>query len=158
MLLDGWALLSRADLRAAEETFRRWANAGPWHGRRARSWSARTRGGARGQALVRWDSAGHAARELADRTKLRFPPASGWRRSPAPRRRSPTSLAQAELPAAHDLIGPVPVRDGVERVLVRVPRASGAELAAALKAAWAVRSARKAPDPVRVQLDPLEVL
>ena len=27
LLLDGWALLSRADLRAAEETLRRWANA-----------------------------------------------------------------------------------------------------------------------------------
>jgi primosomal protein N' (replication factor Y) (superfamily II helicase) len=62
------------------------------------------------------------------------------------------------LPAMHDLIGPVPVRDRIERVLVRVPRAAGGELAAALKGAQAVRSARKAPDPVRVQLDPLEVL
>jgi primosomal protein N' (replication factor Y) len=38
-----------------------------------------------------------------------------------------------------------------------VPRSDGAALAVALHDATAVRSARKAPDPVRVQLDPLEL-
>jgi primosomal protein N' (replication factor Y) len=43
-------------------------------------------------------------------------------------------------------------------LIVRVPRASGRALAAALHAAAGVRSARKAPDPVRIQLDPLDLL
>jgi primosomal protein N' (replication factor Y) (superfamily II helicase) len=158
LLLDGWALLSRADLRAAEETFRRWANAVALvrpHGEVVVGADA---GVPAVQALVRWDPARHAVRELADRTELRFPPAERLTSVTGAAAAIADLLAQAELPAGHDLIGPVPIRDGVERVLVRVPRASGAELAAALKAAQAVRSARKAPDPVRVQLDPLEVL
>jgi len=41
---------------------------------------------------------------------------------------------------------------------VRVPRGAGRPLAAALQAAAGVRSAKKARDPVRVQVDPLELL
>ena len=158
LLLDGWALLSRADLRAAEETFRRWANAVALVRPEGHVVVGADAAVPAVQALVRWDPAGHAARELADRTELRFPPAERLASVAGASAAVADLLAQAELPAAHDLIGPVPVRDGVERVLVRVPRESGAELAAALKAAQAVRSARKAPDSVRVQLDPLEVL
>jgi primosomal protein N' (replication factor Y) len=158
LLLDGWALLSRADLRAAEETFRRWANAVALVRPEGEVVVGADAAVPAVQALVRWDPAGHAARELADRTELRFPPAERLASVTGTSAAVAEVLAQAELPAVHDVIGPVPVRDGVERVLVRVPRASGAELAAALKAAQAVRSARKAPDPVRVQLDPLEVL
>jgi len=66
-------------------------------------------------------------------------------------------LAAARLPASAEPLGPVPAGDGAERLLLRVPRADGTALAAALHAAAAVRSARKAPDPVRVQLDPLEL-
>ncbi|MFL6137102.1 MAG: primosome assembly protein PriA, partial [Frankiaceae bacterium] len=62
---------------------------------------------------------------------------------------------RGEAPAA----GPGPPGEPVqeERLLIRVPRADGAALAAALKAATAVRSARKAA-PVKVQLDPLVLL
>jgi primosomal protein N' (replication factor Y) len=42
-----------------------------------------------------------------------------------------------------------------ERLLVRVPRRSGAQLATALKQAASVRSARKSPAAVRVELDPV---
>jgi primosomal protein N' (replication factor Y) len=42
--------------------------------------------------------------------------------------------------------------------MVRVPGARGAELARALKAASAARSARRAPDPVQVRIDPLELV
>ncbi|MFC6935330.1 hypothetical protein ACFQHO_36820 [Actinomadura yumaensis] len=41
---------------------------------------------------------------------------------------------------------------------MRVPRAQGAQLARALKEAQGVRSARKAADVVRVQIDPLELI
>jgi primosomal protein N' (replication factor Y) len=158
LLLDGWALLSRADLRAAEEAFRRWANAVALVRSQGEVVVGADAGVPAVQALVRWDPAGHAVRELADRTELRFPPAERLASVTGAAVAVADLLAQAELPAMHDLIGPVPVRDRIERVLVRVPRAAGGELAAALKGAQAVRSARKAPDPVRVQLDPLEVL
>jgi primosomal protein N' (replication factor Y) len=67
-------------------------------------------------------------------------------------------LAAARLPAGAQLIGPVPGDGDTERVLIRVPRPESAALAAALKAAAAVRSARKAADPVRIVLDPQEIL
>ena len=44
------------------------------------------------------------------------------------------------------------------RVLVRVPRSASIPLAAALRAAQAVRSARKDAGAVRVQLDPAELI
>ena len=80
-------------------------------------------------------------------------------------------IAIAVLPNAADVLGPVAVREPQRgapqgeadeearvRALVRAPRSEGARLAAALKAAAAIRSARKAPDPVRIQLDPLEIV
>ena len=79
LLLDGWALLARPDLRAAEEALRRWTAA-----------AALVRPGPDGgtvvlladaaapavQALVRWDPSGFADRELAERAGLRLPPAA----------------------------------------------------------------------------------
>ncbi len=79
----------------------------------------------------------------------------GWRASPAPPRRSAALLAQARLPAEAELLGPVPAGDDKERMLVRVPRRRAPELAAALHDAAALRSVRKAADPVRIQVDPL---
>src|SRR5262249_30721949 len=61
-------------------------------------------------------------------------------------------LAAARLPAGADTLGPVPVGDQ-ERILVRVPRSAGRALADALHTAAGVRSARKAPDQVRIQID-----
>jgi primosomal protein N' (replication factor Y) len=43
-------------------------------------------------------------------------------------------------------------------MLLRVPRADGRALAAALHAASGVRSARKETAPVRVEVDPAELL
>ena len=75
LLLDGWALLARPDLRAAEEAFRRWSNAAAL----VRSDGQVVVGAEASipavQALVRWDAVGHAARELAERAELGFPPA-----------------------------------------------------------------------------------
>jgi primosomal protein N' (replication factor Y) len=167
LLLDSWALLGRADLRAGEETLRRWMNAATL----VRSSSA---GGQVivaadaahpvVQALVRWDPAWLAARELADRRELSFPPVTRM----ASLSGSPSALAEflgaLRLPADADLLGPVPERprpgqDGErERYLVRVPRSEGAALAHALTEVQGVRSAKKAPEHVRVQLDPLDLV
>jgi primosomal protein N' (replication factor Y) len=155
LLLDGWAALGRADLRAGEEALRRWfaaaalARAAP----EGRVVVIADRGLPAVQALVRWDPAGAAARELAERTQLRFPPAVRM----ASLTGSPAALAEfaQALPAVAraDLLGPVPVDEGTERLLVRAPLEAGSQLAAALHAVAAVRSAKKA-DPVRVELDP----
>jgi len=155
LLLDGWAALGRADLRAGEEALRRWfaaaalARAAP-HGRVV---VVADRALAPVQALVRWDPAGAATRELAERTELGFPPAvrmAALVGTAAALGRFLSALPEA---ARSDPLGPVPAGDDVERLLLRAPLAAGAQLAAALKAASAVRSAKKG-EPVRVELDP----
>ena len=163
LLLDAWALLGRADLRAGEEALRRWMNAsalavpGPEGGRVVLV------GAAAGllpvQALVRWDPVGYGEREAASRAELGFPPASRLAALEGAADEVEALLASAELPPHADLLGPVPVgpmNSGVERLLVRVPRAQGAALAAALQSATKLRSVKKEP-VVRVRLDPAEI-
>jgi primosomal protein N' (replication factor Y) (superfamily II helicase) len=160
LLLDGWALLGRPSLRAAEEALRRWLNA-----------AALVRGAAAGgqvvlvaeasipavQALIRWDPVTHAERELAERAPLRFPPAVRMASLTGAQDAVDSLLAAAKLPDTAELLGPVEAPDGVQ-LLLRVPRSAGLPLAAALRDAQAVRSARKEPGPVRVQLDPAELI
>ncbi len=157
LLLDGWALLSRADLRAGEETVRRWANAGALVRSDGQVVVGADAAVPAVQALIRWDARGFAARELADRQELRFPPAVRMASLTGLRGAVEDLVSLTQLPDPSEVIGPVPVADDQQRTLIRVPRASGADLAASLKAAAAIRSARKAPNPVRVQLDPLEL-
>jgi primosomal protein N' (replication factor Y) (superfamily II helicase) len=172
LLLDGWTLLSRADLRAGEEALRRWFNAAALVSADGQVVIAADAGVAAVQALVRWDPVGHAARELADRTELGFPPATRMASITGPAPAIQGLLAVAELPSTADRIGPVELdrphrpgdaspqhaadADAVEqRLLIRVPRPDGPALARALHAAAAVRSARKDPDPLRIALDPV---
>jgi len=163
LLLDGWALLSRADLRAGEEALRRWLNA-----------AALVRGEPDGglvvvvapgslrpvQALIRWHPRWHAEREAAERSALHLPPNARVAAVSGLPSAVHELIEELDLPAGAELLGPVPdptpSRDGAnaERMLIRVPRRAGAELAAALKQAAAQRSARKAPDSVRIALDP----
>ena len=157
LLLDGWALLSRPDLRAAEETLRRWANAAAL----VRAGGAVVVGADAGlpvvQALVRWDPPGAAARELAERGELGFPPAARMASLTGPPAAVAELLGAARLPEGAEVIGPVPAGPETERVLVRVSRQHGAELPARLKEAAAGRSARRSAEPVRIQLDPAEL-
>ena len=80
LLLDGWAALGRADLRAGEEALRRWFAAAALARPGGRVVVVADRALAPVQALVRWDPAGAAARELAERRELGFPRPSGWPR------------------------------------------------------------------------------
>lgn len=153
LLLDGWALLSRADLRAGEEALRRWLVAA----------SLVRPGGqvvvvAPGelrpvQALIRWQPAWYAERELADRTALHLPPAARMAALTGPAAAIKEVLTLAELPPGAETLGPV-AAGAKERMIVRVPRRHGAALAAALKAGAAIRSARKSGDAVRIEIDP----
>jgi primosomal protein N' (replication factor Y) (superfamily II helicase) len=160
LLLDGWALLGRADLRATEEALRRWMAA-----------AAMVRPASAGgrvvvlaesalvpvQALVRWDPVWHARQELAGRTELGFPPAVRMASVDGSADALATFLDELDLPPSGEILGPVPLGDK-ERALVRASRADGRALAAALTTAQHVRTARKEPDPIRVRLDPLELI
>ncbi|MFD2092396.1 primosomal protein N' [Blastococcus deserti] len=167
LLLDSWALLGRADLRAGEETLRRWMNAATLVRPASAGGHVVVAADAAHpvvQALVRWDPGWLAARELADRRALGFPPVTRI----ASVAGSPAALAEfleaLRLPEGADVLGPVPEppRPGQEgereRYLVRVPRGQGAALAGALAEVQGVRSARKAAEHVRVQLDPLDLV
>ncbi|TMM37265.1 MAG: primosomal protein N' [Actinobacteria bacterium] len=158
LLLDTWALLTRADLRAGEEALRRWLAAATLARPDGRVVVVADGGLAPVQALLRFDPGWLAERELAERRELGFPPAVRMASLTGTAAALDELLAAARLPDGTEPLGPVPVADGQERMLLRVPRAAGLALAAALHAALGVRSARKAPDPVRVQIDPLELL
>ncbi|MEV8036984.1 primosomal protein N' [Streptomyces sp. NPDC086182] len=176
LLLDGWAMLGRPDLRAGEDALRRWTGA-----------AALVRPqGAGGtvvvvaeptlrpvQALVRWDPVGHAVRELAERAELGFPPVSRMAAVSGAPEALAGFLAATELPPGAEVLGPVPLPAGEagrprrpggpppgepgERVLIRVRPGSGAALAAALKSAQAARLARGGGEPVRIRIDPPDI-
>jgi primosomal protein N' (replication factor Y) len=161
LLLDGQTMLARPGLRAGEEALRRWltacalVRAGPAGGRVVLVAEASARPV---QALVRWDPAGFAEHELADRQLLRFPPVARVAELTGGPEDVAALLRMAELPTGADVLGPVPAGDdGTERAVIRVPRRLGLRLSSALKAAQGVRSAKHAGGPVRVRVDPVDL-
>ncbi|MDG3011251.1 primosomal protein N' [Rhodococcus sp. D2-41] len=174
LLLDGWALLGRADLRAAEEALRRWMTASTLvrpHTDGGQVVVVADSGIPTVQALVRWDPVWHARSQLAERAEVGFPPAVHLAAVDGEAASIGELLEVAELPASAELLGPVPLPPGerlpfagdelepdeVERMLIRVPRADGRALARALAEARAIRSARRSSGPVRVQIDPVRI-
>ncbi|WP_179956966.1 primosomal protein N' [Amycolatopsis anabasis] len=165
LLLDGWALLGRQDLRAAEETLRRWMAAAALVRSDGRVVVGAEAGLAPVQALVRWDPGWHAQNELAERRELGFPPAVRMASVEGTPDAVAGLLGELDLPESGEVLGPVPLgdldedgRSERERALIRVPRGDGRTLAAALAHAQAGRVARKEADPARVQLDPLNLI
>jgi len=172
LLLDSWALLGRQDLRAAEDTLRRWMAA-------AALVRDRDAGGVvtvvadssipTVQALIRWDPVGHAEAELATRTEVGLPPAVHMAALDGDLESVTALLEQARLPDGADVLGPVPLPPGVRRpagvpdelpvirMLARVGRDHGLALSAALRHGIGVLSARGSHHPVRVQIDPLHI-
>ncbi len=112
LLLDGWAMLGRPDLRAGEDALRRWLAA-----------AALVRPHSAGgtvvavaeptlrpvQALVRWDPAGHALRELSERAELGFPPVSRMAAVAGSPEAVAEFLSAVELPPEAEVLGPVPL-------------------------------------------------
>jgi primosomal protein N' (replication factor Y) len=66
-------------------------------------------------------------------------------------------LDAVRLPDGAEVLGPVALGTD-ERAVLRGPVERGLDLADALRAAQGVRTARKDPDPVRVQVDPLDLV
>lgn len=124
LLLDGDRMLSRPGLRSEEETLRRWFDA-----------AALVRRGADGgsvvvtsehehavNTLVRWDPAGHAIRELAERRTLLLPPAVRSAALTGTVAAVQEFLELAALPDQVRVIGPAPVDPGaVEAITGEAP-------------------------------------
>lgn len=111
LLLDGNQMLARPWLRAEEQTLRRWFNA-----------AALVRSSSDGgtvvvtadqdravSALVRWDPAGHSARELQERHELGLPPAVRTAALTGPRDAVEATLRDLALPERVRVVGPAPV-------------------------------------------------
>ena len=180
LLLDGWALLGRPSLRAGEETLRRWLNAAALVRPAAHVVVLADATLPPVQALIRWDPVTFSERELAERAELGFPPAVRMASVTGPSEAVSDFVGAATLPDYAEVLGPIPlegaggVRGGgqrpreqggsggdrppeASRALIRIRRRDGLELARALHAAQAIRSARKDGGAVRVRLDPAEV-
>ncbi len=164
LLLDGWLLLDRIDLRAAEEALRRWSNAAGLVRPGGRVVVVADPAHPAVQALVRWDQPGWAEREADERRAAHLPPASRMATLTGAPGAIDDAVTLLDLPVGAEVLGPVPAglvahqgapgaSDAGDRVVLRVPRADGGALSRALGELQRVRSARKL-DPVRVQVDP----
>ncbi|OFI38176.1 primosomal protein N' [Arthrobacter sp. SW1] len=171
LLLDGDSLLRRENLRAGEDTVRRWFNA-----------AALVRPASEGGlvvvtaddgtatgALLRWDPAGFAARELALRQELKLPPAvrlasvTGQRADVAHftdavekavelRRVGPSPLSLSSLRPA------TPGEEPDFRSLLFIPYGQAAQATKAMRAIKASTAAKRTAGPVQLRLDGVDVL
>jgi primosomal protein N' (replication factor Y) len=161
LLLDGEALLRRESLRAPEEALRRWLNAAAL----VRPASAGGRvvitagDGEALAALVRWDPAGFASRELSVRRELSLPPAV--------RVAAVTGeLADVEafLAAAGDVVSSPevrvvgPVEGDPARALVFFPIGAGPAVTRGLHGVRVSLAARRSGGPVQLRVDAPDVL
>ncbi|MGZ4663343.1 MAG: primosomal protein N', partial [Arthrobacter sp.] len=184
LLLDGDSLLRRENLRAGEDAVRRWFNAAALV-RPAREGGlvVITADDAAGVgALLRWDAAGYAGRELALRQELHLPPAvriasvTGGRTAVVHfteaieqhlgrlgivlRTAGPAPLVLTGA-AAHRAAGRDASRheSGADvRTLLFIPYAQAAEATRVMRSVKAAAAARRIDDPVQLRLDGVDVL
>jgi primosomal protein N' (replication factor Y) len=175
LLLDGDSLLRRENLRAGEDTVRRWFNAASL----VRPASAgglvvitASDTGAVG-ALLRWDPAGYAQRELSLRVELQLPPAVRIASVTGPRgavvhftgsverqlESSGVTLRTAG-PAPLLLSGPSTLQRAAEdvRTLLFFPYGQAATVTRVLRATRAAAAAKRSEEPVQLRLDGVDVL
>lgn len=173
LLLDGNSLLRRENLRAGEDTVRRWFNA-------AALVRPANEGGlvvitaddttATG-ALLRWDPAGYASRELALRQELQLPPAV--RIASVTGKRADVVHFTESLAESIQLrtAGPAPVSltqsaqhsaqregDPDARTLIFIPYAQAAVATRSMRAVKAASAAKRTSGPVQLRLDGVDVL
>ncbi len=181
LLLDGDSLLRRENLRAGEDTVRRWFNA-----------AALVRPASDGGlvvitatesvavgALLRWDPAGYARRELELRMELQLPPAVRIASVTGPRAAVVhfSGTVEKELAAAGVTLrtaGPAPLvltgpaaaggaggaQGAVEdaRTLLFFAYGQAATVTRVLRATKAAAAAKRTTEPVQVRLDGVDVL
>ncbi|WP_457974691.1 primosomal protein N' [Arthrobacter sp. D1-17] len=188
LLLDGDSLLRRENLRAGEDAVRRWFNAA--------SLVRPAAGGgivvitaddtAAVGALLRWDPAGYAQRELSLRTELQLPPAVrvasvtggsaavGHFTAEVTRRLTaegvelrvagPAPLLPGQLPPAGKTAAKAPgqamaAADGGDvRTLLFIPYSQAGTVTQVLRAVKAASAAKRTEAPVQLRLDGVDVL
>lgn len=160
LLLDAWALLDRPTLTAGEEALRRWLGA-----------AALCRGAEDGgvvvlcgapahvtvppvEALVRWDPAWAARRELAEREALGLPPARRVAVVEAGRPVLVSASSEWELPPEVAVLGPLPMTEDRARLILTAPLELGPRLVTELARLRSRASARKDVEHPRVRVDP----
>jgi primosomal protein N' (replication factor Y) len=186
LLLDGDSLLRRENLRAGEDAVRRWFNAAalvrPAAERGLVVITADDTAGV--GALLRWDPAGYAQRELALRQELQLPPAvriasvTGGRTAVGHftsaveerlggqgivlRTAGPAPLVLAAGPGAGagaGGAGKAAARAGEDvRTLLFIPYAQAGEATKVMRAVKAAAAAKRSDDPVQLRLDGVDVL
>ena len=154
IILDARAALERPVIDAAEDSARRWFAAARLARPRAPVVVTVDNALAPVQALVRWDAAWLAERELADRTAAGLPPAT--RMAALFGVAGEIADVVADLTVSHRVLGPVPVGERL-RALVVVHRSDGPALARQLRGITAARSARAKVGAVHVQMDPRDI-
>jgi primosomal protein N' (replication factor Y) (superfamily II helicase) len=174
LLLDGDSLLRRENLRAGEDTVRRWFNA-----------AALVRPASDGGlvvitatesvavgALLRWDPAGYARRELELRMELQLPPAVRIASVTGPRSAVVhyTTAVEHQLetsgvklrsagPAPVVLTGPAAAKQGDDvRTLLFFPYGQAGAVTGVLRSTKAAAAAKRSEEPVQVRLDGVDVL
>nr|WP_231366030.1 primosomal protein N' [Zhihengliuella flava] len=157
VLLDGDRMLARDSLRTAEEVLHRWFAA-----------AALARPQAEGgvvvvtaadspvvQALVRWDAAGFAERELVDRREIGLPPAVRSAALTGPVEAVDAFIGRLELPPTVQRVGPVILEQEEarhHRWLLFFRHSDGPAVTAALRHRRAVGSANREP-VVNIRVD-----
>lgn len=179
LLLDTWAMLGRADLRAGEEAARRWLGIAAQVRSDGTTVLLADAGLPVVQAVIRFDPVGFAGQELAGRGEVGLPPAVTMASIDGAVGDITDFVSMIELPDGVDVLGPVelPVgarppagsrgkNDGaagyqeppdVQRILLRINRGRGRELAAALRTAQVLRATSRATGTIRVQIDPQQI-
>jgi len=173
LLLDGDSLLRRENLRAGEDAVRRWFNA-----------ASLVRPAAEGGivvitaddtaavgALLRWDPAGYAQRELGLRAELQLPPAVrvasltggstavGHFTSEVTRRLTAEGVELRVAGPAPLLSGQAATAGGGDvRTLFFIPYSQAGTVTQILRAVKAASAAKRAEDPVQLRLDGVDVL
>jgi primosomal protein N' (replication factor Y) len=132
LLLDGDRMAARESLRVGEDCLRWWSNATALAARGAPTFLVGV-GGALASALSTWRQRDYARAELADRRRLRFPPAVRVA-SVTGSLEAVTNAVAAVSIAPDDVLGPVETSAGAVRTILRFDYGQGAEVASELRA------------------------
>jgi primosomal protein N' (replication factor Y) len=165
LLLDGERMLARESLRVAEDCLRWWSNAVALAGGGAPTLLVGV-GGAVASALVTWRQADFASAELADRRRLRFPPAVRVATLTGPAD-AVTAAIEATGIGPADVLGPVELAPGSVRTILRFDYGHGAAIASDLRAELirsatsrrrtiAAKGGRASGSGLRIRLDDVE--
>jgi primosomal protein N' (replication factor Y) (superfamily II helicase) len=132
LLLDGDRMAARESLRVGEDCLRWWSNATALAARGAPTYLVGV-GGALASALSTWRQGDYARAEVADRRRLRFPPAVRVASVTGSLEAVAKAVSAVRVPA-DDILGPVVTGAGTARTIVRFDYALGTEVADELRA------------------------